>query len=122
MRQILLLDTQKMPDSSYYVKYVFWLAAPANRVRPWPNFVSSVPLVSAVSWGVTPTELVALQSGSFVEVSGLTGNYVSTTSESALATDLQTQYSAMQSSLNETSPPIKLIGSYYDGTSWTIPT
>lgn len=110
-RKIIITDANK-GGGDPYVRAVFWLTAPAFRTIPRPN------LTSAVS-DATALELTALQSGSVVEVLRESGQFPSGTSLANIQAGLVTAYNAEQTALNQTAPPILIIGKTWDGTTWT---
>lgn len=113
--QITILNSATSPDGSFYVTACFWLIAPSNEIIPLPTFTSQ-------NQNVDSATLLALRLGTLVEQIYTSGLYISGTTQAAVQSDLQTQYTAAQTALNNTNPPIaSLIGRAYDGASWTTP-
>jgi len=91
------------------------LTAPANEVIPLPNFSSQNP-------NIDQTTFLACQEGQLVEQEFTTGQYAPGTSAQEVQTDLIAQFNSAQTSLNSTNPPVaNLVGSTYDGSSWSTP-
>lgn len=120
-RQIIILNVANSSDgTSVEVQGVFWLVAPATRTKPVPAFVSAVPLSTAVAWGITPAELLALQAGTLVEQPFDTGQMPKQgLTVPSVETTLQTAYTAAQAALTGAAPASKFIGAFWDGTTWT---
>lgn len=113
--QIIILNTNTQSNGDFSVSGVFWLVAPANRIVPVPMNSSQVPNVSA-------TQLTLLQNGTLVEVPFSTGLYPINTVLADVQSDLQTQYTNAQNTLNNSAPPTSgFIGVAFDGTSWSTP-
>lgn len=113
--QIVNLSSTTQPDGSFSISGVFWLTAPANAVIPIPNFVSQNPNVDSAT-------LVALQTGTLVEQPFNSGLFASGTVLATVQAALQAQYTAAQSALSSTNPPLgSLIGSVFDGATWATP-
>jgi hypothetical protein len=113
--QIIILNTSNQPNGDFSVSGVFWLVAPANLIIPKPSFKSQVP-------NVTSADLSSLQGGALLEVPFHTGLYNSDTSLSAVQSDLQTQYNAAQTNLNNSASSFSsFVGAAYDGYSWSVP-
>jgi hypothetical protein len=113
--QIVILSSVTQPDGSFSVSGVFWLTAPSNAVVPNPAFSSQNPNIDA-------TTLISLQTGSLVEQPFTTGLFASGTNLASVQSSLTTQYSAAQTALNATNPPLaNLIGTVYSGAAWSTP-
>lgn len=120
-REIIILGVQNQPDGSVIVSGVFWLIAPAALVVPLPNFVSKVPLASAVTWGITTgasSELAALQAGTTVE-QGFASGQLSGLTVAQIQAGLIAAYTNAQTALNNEAPASHWIGASYNGTAWT---
>ena len=118
-RRIVLTNIQKQSTGDIIIYGVFWLDAPANRIVLLPNFKSVVPAVATVSWGITATELAALQAGTIVEQAFDSGNLNSSLTVNQIQNGLQAALTAAQTALTNSNPPNKFIGSSFDGTTWT---
>jgi len=119
-RQIIVLDIQKIGGDTQ-VSGVFWLIAPANRVRPSPGAVSALPPVASVpTWGITAGELASLQAGATIEQPFTSGLFSAGTSIPNIESGLQALYTAAQAALNNAGPGAKFVGSSWDGTTWTV--
>jgi hypothetical protein len=111
--QIIILNSNTQPDGSFVVTGVFWLTANTNNIIPLPNFVSAVPFIDI-------TDLKLLQAGTIVEQAFNSGCLVSGTTLASVQADLQTLYTAAQTSLGSLNPPLaNMVGTVYNGTSWT---
>ena len=114
--QIITLSSKTMADGSFNVSGIFWLTAPSNLVVPAPTMTSQNPHITAA-------QLLSLQTGTLVEQSFTTGLYAFGTSLASVQADLQTQYTAAQTALNNLAPVnSNMVGVVYDGTSWYPPT
>src|SRR4051812_15316069 len=103
-RQIVVLDIVVEPGSlaPYHVDGVFWLVAPAGRVRPVPAFTSAVPLDTVVPWGVSATELAALRAGTLVEQSFSSDQQPNGTGVAAAEVSLLASFAIAQAKLTAT--------------------
>jgi hypothetical protein len=111
--QIIVLGSVTQPDGSFYVTGVFWLTANSNNLTPLPNFISAVPFIDI-------TDLILLQSGTIVEQGFNSGCFPSGTSLASVQNTLQTLYTSAQTSLGAINPPLSnMVGTVYNGTSWT---
>lgn len=121
-REIVVIDISTSSDGlSLDLQAVFWLVAAATHIRPLPTFVSQVPLASAVSWGITPAELAALQAGTLIERTYDTGQMPKAgLTVGSVEANLQAAYAAAQTALTNAAPASKFIGSFWDGTTWTL--
>jgi len=114
--QIITLSSNTQSDGSFSVSGIFWLVAPTNLVVPRPNVVSQFS-------NITSAQLLLLRNGTVVEQAFTTGLYASGTSLASVESDLQSQYTAAQTVLNNAAPVASgLVGIAYDGSSWTTPT
>jgi hypothetical protein len=115
-RQVIVLDVRL--DSVLSVTAAFWLVVPVNMVKPSPGAGSALPLSTAVSWGITPAELLAIQAGTVREmVTTITGPKATTALQAQAA--LASAYGDQQAALNAVTPGAKWIGAFFDGTTWT---
>lgn len=97
-----------------------WLVAPQSRILPLPNFVSAVPPVSAVPWGVSPTVLSALQAGTLVEQQTQVSLGVVGLTTAAIEAALQARYASLQATLTSlVFSTVHFVGALFDGTTWT---
>ena len=127
MNQIWILDeyldnSDATNQNKKVVKGVFWLTAPANRVRPNNNATTLVPPEALVgtTWGYTANDLTALKNGTVVEVT-FDRTFLSGDNLAFIKTTLEQMLSAQQSALNATATSLKAILGHYDG-AWTLPT
>ena len=118
-RRIVLTNIQKQTNGDLIIAGVFWLDAPANRIVLLPNFKSVVPAVATVSWGITPTELAALQAGTIVEQAFDSGQLNSSLTVTQIENGIANAFTAAQTALTNSNPPSKFIGASFDGTTWT---
>ena len=119
-REIIIYSQEKQPSGDTDLKFVFWLSVPLNLQAQFTRSTASsiLPLSTAQSWGVTPTELTALQNGSVIEQVFDTQIPASETA-AQVATLLQTSYTSAQTALNNLSPAKSYVGAYYDSvTGW----
>lgn len=80
----------------------FWLQAPAGRIVPRLNFVSSVPPQSQVPWGIISAELTLLQAGTLVEQVIPITLPASTLTQVQLVNVLDAAFNSLQQQLNAT--------------------
>jgi hypothetical protein len=115
--QVVVLNTVvNQSDQSFSVSGVFWLTAPANSVVLLPEFKSQYPSIDSAT-------LLSLQAGTIVEQAFSSGQFPVDTAAGDVQTALVAQYTAAQETLNSTNPPVSgVVGSVFDGTSWTTPT
>ena len=118
-RRIILTNIQKQSTGDIIIYGVFWLDAPANRIVLLPNFKSVVPASTTVSWGITPTELAALQAGTIVEQAFDSGQLNSSLTVTQIENGIANAFTAAQTALTNSNPPSKFIGASFDGTTWT---
>jgi hypothetical protein len=119
-REIIITGVDRQPDGATVVACVFWINAPANRVRPLPaSAASQLPTSPGVAWGVTTAEQASLTAGSVVEQGYVSGQFPSGTGAAAIQAGLQTAYAAAQAALNNAAPAARFIGASWDGTTWT---
>lgn len=129
-RKIIVLDAVQDSDGvNLIVNFVCWLVAPPSRIFPSPNFTSRVPLVAAISWGVTAAELSALQGGSIIEQSATIQESVAQLAaqatdalRNAILQSLATaRYNALQTVLTNKVyvSATHFPGASWDGTTWT---
>ena len=113
-REIIVYDAQTAGGGTILF-YAFWLAVPASLQASYvnPDFVSAVPLASAVSWGVTSAELTALQNGTVTEVTDHGGLPAGVTA-SQVGAFLTAAYTTAQTTLNNQAPAKNYAGAYYD--------
>lgn len=112
---------------TWSVSGIFWLVANPNNPRPLPGATSALPSVvvpGAGTWGLTPAELDAIKTGLVIEqsfsfVTNTAGLTVPQT-VTAVGSQAVTAYNAAQAALTAKSPTSKFIGSFYDGTAWTV--
>jgi hypothetical protein len=118
--QIVVLDAQQDPTGvNLNIRCAMWLVAPASRVLPLPNFVSSVPLASSVSWGVSTAVISALQAGTLVEQVTSVSLGVSGLTTAAIEAALQARYASLQATLTSlVFSTIHFVGATFDGTTW----
>ena len=111
--KIVVLSTTTQADGSFAASGVFWLTAPSNNVVPNPSAHSQNP-------DVPDDTLIELRSGTLVEQPFTSGLFVSGTSLDDVRTSLLASYTAAQAALDATNPPMtSLVGSAFDGTTWT---
>jgi len=111
--QIIILNTNTQSDGSFYISGVFWLTAPSNNIVKLPDFQSQVPFIDQ-------TNLTLLQNGVLVEQPFGSGLFAAGTALSDVQSALESQFAAAQTTLNNTATVISgLIGSNYNGTSWS---
>lgn len=110
-RQIIVLDTFADPNGNQNIRYLFWYAVGANKQLPNPSAVSSYR-------GATPAELLALQSGTTVEVSGST-QFPNGTATATIQTALAAQWSAANAAFQAQVNLNQFFGASWDGTTWT---
>lgn len=83
-REIFVIEAEKLEGSGEIrATLVFWLLAPANRVRPNPGATAGIPPstvvdpTNGVSWGYTAAELLAIRAGTtIVQTTTLTAGEV----------------------------------------------
>jgi hypothetical protein len=110
--QITVLKTNTQSDGSFSVSGVFWLAANANNIIPAPMFVSKVPSV--------PSDIACmLQCGTLVEIPFETGLFNPTTPISSVQSFVQNMYAREQSAIASASYISGLVGSSFDGSTWS---
>ena len=113
--RIVVLNSSTQPDGSFSVSGVFWLTAPSNAVVPNPTFSSQNPNIDSAT-------LISLQTGALVERPFTSGLFASGTSLGTVQSTLATMYSDAQTALTATNPPLaNLIGTIYNGSSWSTP-
>lgn len=112
--QIIILSTQSNPtDGSFSVSGVFWLTAPTNNIVPLPGFQSQVPFIDI-------TNLALLQAGTIVEQQFNSGLFASGTIAGDVQVALQDLLTTAQTNLTNSNSPISgLIGSVYNGSTWS---
>lgn len=118
-REVIVLD-QSINGGNLSVLAAYWLVAPTSRVKSAPA-PSAVPVLSATTpWGITDAEAALLRAGTIVEqvvLLPLTGSgQTLSTIQSALAakyTSLQSAYTAQALGVPH------IVGSFWDGTTWT---
>lgn len=120
-RRILVLSDTKTTTGDRQLAGVFWLDAPVNKQIQSPGLVSRVPLDSVVSWGVSAAELALLRAGAIVEQTWDSGQLSSSLGPTPVENGLVNAFNAAQTALADTNPPSKIIGTFWDGTTWTIP-
>jgi hypothetical protein len=110
--QIVILNTITSSSGDFTVSGVFCLTAPTNAIVPIPGFKSKNPYIDQ------PT-LLALQNGTLVEQNFTTGQFSAGTTLAQVQAELQSEFSAAQTALNNTNPALaSLVGTYYSGSSW----
>lgn len=113
MQKIVVLNASSVPDGTWTVTCVFWLTAPSNNKVPRPNFKSKVE-------NVPSDVLLALESGDLVEQTVASPLYSPNFSLEDVREALITLYDETQANLDATNPPVaNLVGTRFDGTSWT---
>lgn len=127
MNQIWILDeyidnSDATNQNKKVVKGVFWLTAPANRVRPNNNATTLLPPESLVGtgWGYTANDLAALKNGTVVEVT-FDRTFLSGDTLPTIKSTLEGMLSAQQSALNASATSLKAILGHFDGATWTLP-
>jgi hypothetical protein len=120
-REIIVLDAaQDTTGVNLVVTAAFWLVAPVSRVVPMPTFVSRVPVVASVSWGVSSSELSQLQAGTLVEQVTSVSFAVAGLTTAAIEAGMQARYAALQSVLTSlVFSTVHFVGAFWDGTTWT---
>lgn len=110
-RQITITDRIETGES-FQVRAAFWLAPPAKSRPIKASRSSSVPNASE-------GELDAIASGAVVERVQVTGNFPTATTDEDIQTQLVEQYGIAQAQLNQELKGGALLGSYWDGSTWT---
>lgn len=121
-REIIVLDAaQESTQVNLVITFACWLTAPASRIVPQPNFKSAVPLATnGPSWGVTATELTALQAGTIVEQVSSVSLPVSGLTVAACEAAVQARFTALQTALtSQVFSTTHFVGASWDGTTWT---
>ena len=111
--QIVTLGCTTQADGSFFVSGVFWLTAPPNKIAPAPSAKSVVP-------GILASDLAAIQSGTIVEQSFVTGQYTSGTAQATVDADIQARFTTAQAALTTTNPALATaILRAFNGVAWT---
>lgn len=116
-REIIVLSVQK-DARGIVVSCAFWLTVPAALVRNAPSVSSAVPPSASISWGITATELAALQAGTVRELV-MEIALPATTTLAAAQAQIASQFADQQNYLNGLAPASKFAGMSFDGTTWT---
>lgn len=119
-RETIILD-QWTSGGTVFVRAAYWLVPPANRASyANPSATSQVPPQAAASYGYTSAELGLLRSGALLEQVTIIQVTASGISLAIIQAAVQAQYTALQDTLNATANAVAhVIGSYWDGTTWT---
>jgi len=121
MRQVIVYQANTTGNGTS-LNFVCWLAVPQTLQLQYANsgFKSAIPNYDAsiCSWGITPTELTALQNGSVVEkvhnehvIPGVT--------QVQLGAFIQGVYANELAALTNSVPSKSYTGAYWDGTTWS---
>ena len=99
-----IIVSTNMDQTGLFVQHqvVFWLAAPAGTVIPRPGTGSRLPTAPAIPWGITSTELSALQAGTIVEQALQVNLFASNITTGSLQNVMDACYNSLQTQLNST--------------------
>lgn len=126
-REIFVVDAENNPASGdKTARLVFWLAAPANRVRPNPTASPGIPPstvldpVNGVSWGYTAAERDAVRAGTIVvEQHELASGEISPPVNLAnFRTAASAKYAVRQQAITDSALGIPTIGMARTDGSW----
>ena len=118
-REVIVLD-QSINGGNLSVLAAYWLVAPASRVKA-TSTASAVPVLSATTpWGITDAEAALLRAGTIVEQVVLLPLTGSGQTLSTIQAALAAKYASLQATYTAAALSVAhIVGSFWDGTTWT---
>lgn len=110
-KEIIVLETTVDANGNQNIRFAFWFAVSAGKQVPRPGF-------SSAYRGASSAESASLQAGTVVEQIG-SAQYPNGTATATIQADLQSRWTAANTTFQALTSPNQFYGAFWDGTTWT---